>query len=74
MILFSLFFSVVPYQPKKKSDTRSAIDAYNEIIPPMDYSFCRIENIAGNELDTALRFCQWVNDDLVSSVDSRVYL
>ncbi|WAQ99405.1 LRC51-like protein [Mya arenaria] len=41
--------SLVPYQPKKKTDTRSAIDAFNEIIPPMDYSFCRIENIKDAE-------------------------
>ncbi|KAL4230659.1 hypothetical protein ACF0H5_011035 [Mactra antiquata] len=38
--------SVVKYQPKRKSDTQSAIDAYNEIVPPMDFSFCRIVNIA----------------------------
>lgn len=38
--------SVVPYQAKRKPDMKSAIDAHNEIIPPMDYSFCRIENIA----------------------------
>lgn len=37
--------SVVPYQQKKKPSTLPAIDAYNEIIPPEDYSFCRIENI-----------------------------
>lgn len=38
--------SVVPYQAKKKLDSRPAIDAYNEIIPPIDYSFCRIERIS----------------------------
>lgn len=37
--------SVVPYQAKKKPTTRPAVDAYNVIIPPEDYSFCRIENI-----------------------------
>ena len=44
--LILIFCSVVPYQAKKKS-TRPAVDAYNIIQPPEDYSFCRIEKILG---------------------------
>ncbi|KAL5011992.1 hypothetical protein ScPMuIL_010543 [Solemya velum] len=39
--------SMVPYTtPRKRTSALAAIDNINEIIPPLDYSFCRFASIA----------------------------
>ncbi|KAK3579819.1 hypothetical protein CHS0354_014966 [Potamilus streckersoni] len=38
--------SVVPYPGKKKVSTLPAIDAINDVEPPIDFSFCRLAKVS----------------------------
>ena len=49
LIYMSCLYSLVPYNAKQKTTRVPTIDANNDIVPPLDFSFYRINNVAGKD-------------------------